>query len=221
MKEGKTKGSFGVPALTYIGNKNIERKLGRSLESESNARPLSWGKLLEKRVFELLGLEYSLCSDETLKHPDFDCWFGSPDGIKHDGTKTVIDIKAPYTLLSFATLVDCSTVTELRSEHRDGDKYYWQLVSNAILTGCDYAELIVYCPYQSELQEIKLMAEGDPSVYWLWSSQDEELPFLIEGGYYRNLNILRFQVSQEDKDALTARVREAAKLLVTHELVTV
>jgi hypothetical protein len=221
MKEGKAKGSFGEKALTYIEHKNIERRLGRSLNSESNARPLVWGKMLEGRVFELLGLEYSLCSQETLKHPKFDYWYGSPDGKRHDENKAVIDIKCPYTLLSFVQLVECKNIQELIDNHKDGEKYFWQLVSNAILTDSDFAELIVYAPYESELEDIRVMCEGNPQAYWVMGSQNEELPFLPDGGHYKNINILRFEVKQEYKDHLTNRVKEAAKLLVTPELVTV
>lgn len=216
MKEGKQKGSFGVPALTYIEQKNIERRLGRSLESESNARPLVWGKVMERRVFDLLGLEYSLCSEETLKHPDFDFWYGSPDGMKHEEPKAVIDIKCPHTLLSFVQLVECKTVDELVNNHKDGEKYFWQLVSNAILTDSDHAELIVYAPYQSELMEIREYAAGKKDAMWIATAQDSELPYLPDGGHYKNINILRFAVPAEVKKMLTDRVVEASKLLVNY-----
>jgi hypothetical protein len=78
----KDKKSFGAPALTYIEEKNFERKLCRSLDSESNARPLVWGKLLEGYWFDLLGLEYTLSSTETDVHPTIKCWSGSKDGMK-------------------------------------------------------------------------------------------------------------------------------------------
>lgn len=216
MKEGKVKGSFGVPALTYIEQKNIERRLGRSLESESNARPLIWGKLMEGRVFDLLGLEYSLCSQETIKHPDCNFWYGSTDGMKHEEPKAVIDIKCPHTLLSFVQLVECSTVEELIDKHKDGEKYFWQLVSNAILTDSDFAELIVYMPYQSELEAIRTMVEGVKDAGWIWSASDEELPYLPDGGHYKNINILRFKVGKDVKQMLTERVVEASKFLIEY-----
>lgn len=40
--KGKAKDSFGKPALTYIEEKNMERRLGRSITTESNAKPLVW-----------------------------------------------------------------------------------------------------------------------------------------------------------------------------------
>lgn len=41
---------------TYVQEKNFERKLGLSLGTESNAKPLTWGKFLENRVLKCLGL---------------------------------------------------------------------------------------------------------------------------------------------------------------------
>src|SRR4051812_35840234 len=88
-KDGK---SFGAPALTYISETNMERRLGRSVDDEKVAKALTWGKLLEPRAFNQLGLEYILSSTETDVHPTIPYWSGSKDGIKHDEGKTVADI---------------------------------------------------------------------------------------------------------------------------------
>lgn len=218
-KEGKKAGTWGVPALTYIEEKNMERRLNRSVDIETNARPLTWGKLLEARAFDLLGLEYTLSSTETDVHPKIDYWAGSKDGTKED---TVIDIKCPITLKSFCQLVQplydglsgMEAMDAIRENHKDGDKYYWQLVSNSILADKPFAELIVYVPYLSELTEIKQMSEGNPNAYWVWSASEEELPYLPDGGYYKNLNIIRFAVSDYDKKLLTEKVRAAGELLI-------
>lgn len=227
-KVGKDKVSFGAPALTYIEECNMERRLGRSLTDESNAKPLTWGKLLESRAFELLGLEYSLSSTETDVHPNIPYWAGSKDGMKFDEGKTVIDIKCPITLKSFCQLVqplyDGLTgnlaMEAIRENHKDGDMYYWQLVSNSILNNTKFAELIVYVPYLSELPEIKLLADGNPNAYWIAMAGEDELPYLIDGGYYKNLNTIRFEVPQADKDFLTALVLKAGALLINNDQIT-
>lgn len=223
-KKGKVAGSFGVPALTYIEETNMERRLGRSLTDESNARPLTWGKLLEPRAFDKTDLSYVLCSDVSIIHPTIKYWSGSPDGTKPD---TVIDIKCPMTLKSFCNLVDplyaglagMDAINSVRENHKDGEKFYWQLVSNAILTNSKFAELIVYVPYFSELEEIKLMAQLVPTEilskhYWIAMAQDDELPYLKDEGYYKNINIIRFEVPQSDKDFLTDCVLRAGELLM-------
>lgn len=210
--------SFGKPALTYIEEKNMERRLGRGLNVESNARPLTWGNLVERRVFELLGTEYRLCSSETLPHQQHGyIWAGSPDLIKYDEGQTVVDIKCPITLKSFCKFADCANIEEIRTNHPDGEDYYWQLISNGIITGSKYAELIVYCPYQSELSAIRDMAsnyEGDQNkVAWINWADDSELPYLPDEGYYKNLYTFRFEIPEADKQFLTDRVIAASKLL--------
>jgi hypothetical protein len=217
MSDGKAKGTFGKPFHTYIEEKNMERRLGRSLTTEVSSRPTSWGNLVELQAFNLLGIDYKISSTETVQHPTIKHWAGSPDCEKFDEGKTVIDLKCPMTLKSFCQLVDCKTTDELRENHSDGDKYYYQLVSNAILTGAKFAELIVYVPYQEELAAIRELAnnwEGNPNkIAWVNWAEDSDLPFLIKGRHYKNLNILRFEVSDADKKALTDRVIEAGKAL--------
>lgn len=235
--------SLGTAAITYIEECNMERRLGRSLADESNARPLTWGKMLESRPFDLLGIEYSLNSKETIVHPTILYWSGSPDGFKYDKGKTVIDIKCPMTLKSFCQLVDplyyglegIEAINAVRNgftdnsglihaAHKDGEKFYWQLVSNAILTNSQFAELIPYVPYKSELDEIKLMAQSVDSEmlskhYWIAMALDGELPYLNDGGYYKNLNTIRFGVPSEDKELLTEKILLAGKMLINPQSV--
>lgn len=226
-KKAKNQKDFGAPALTYIEETNFERKLGRSIDDEKTAKPLTWGKLVEGRVFNLLGLEYTLSSTETDVHPSIPFWSGSKDGQKFDEGGTVIDIKSPITLKSFCQLVDplyqglagTDVINAIRDNHKDGDKYYWQLVSNAIINGCRYAELIVYMPYKSELEDIKLMAQRVDGAeaskhYWIAMAGEDELPFLLDGGYYKNLNIIRFEVPAADKELLTECVLRAGEKLI-------
>ncbi len=209
----------GPAAITYIEECNMERRLLRSISDETNARPLSWGTLLERKAFEALGLEYTLNSSETSVHPTIKYWSGSADGFKYDEGKTVVDIKCPISLKSFCTLVGCKTIEEVRENHKDGDKYFWQLVSNAIINDCKYAELIVYMPYLEELDSIREMAsnwDGPDQHRFMWISlgQDSELPHLLREAYYKNINVIRFEVSEADKKLLTERVLMAGTKLI-------
>lgn len=218
---------FGASAKTYIEECNMERRLGRALDSEATAKPLSWGKLGERRVFDILGISYKESSVETICHKEYDYWLGSPDGEKFDEGKTVAEVKCPWTLKSFCQFIDSvagvdgiDAMNKIREVHSDGEKYYWQIVSNSILLNAKYAELIIYMPYKSELDEIRILASNMPvadlsKYYGLANSSDNELPYLIDGGHYKNINVVRFEVPQDDKDKLTARVIEAGKLLVT------
>jgi len=214
--------SFGKPALTYIEEKAMETRLGKSLSTESNARPLQWGKCCEAVAFTKLGIAYTLQSDETLVHPIHDFWSGTPDLLKHisDKRKKSGDIKCPQTLKSFCYLVDLFNkggIQEVRDNHDDGDKFYWQITSNAVLLekkfGIEITEgdLVVYCPYQKDLPLVK----GEAQLWgfnWIANGADCELPHLIEGGYYKDINILSFDIPQSDKDLLEIKLIEANKL---------
>lgn len=208
---------------TYIDECNYERKLGRAIDNECNARPLTWGNLVEGRVFELLGIEYQLVSDETIVHPTVEYWSGSPDAKK---IETVGDIKAPMTLKSFCQLVEplykgltgMDAMNWIRKNHKDGEKFFYQLISNSILTKSKFAELIVYCPYWSELQTIQEMAAPSQDVpkawNWIYYADQNELPWLPDGGQYKNLNIIRFEVPTAEKIKLHEAVLEAGKELI-------
>jgi len=225
---GKSKGSFGAPFYTYIDECNMERRLGRPLENEIDSKPTSWGKLCEQVAFntKTIGLEYKLCSDVTIKHPKIDFWCGSPDSLK--GDDTVGDFKCPMTLKSFCQLVDPYyengnlihdglTIEAVRANHKDGDKYFWQLVSNAIITGRKKAELIIFCPFLDELDGIRELASsaGEMGEYtkWVYFAPNEQLPHLIRGNHYNNINIISFDVFQKDIDFLESRVLAGGELL--------
>ena len=111
----------------------------------------------------------------------------------------------------------------MRDNHKDGEKYYWQLVSGACITGAKWAELIVFLPFQNQLQEIRDSVQDENIVpidqmyqyLWIKNSNDEELVYLPnEGCRYSNIHIIRFEVPESDKIALTTRVIEAGKLLI-------
>ena len=73
-------------------------------------------------------------------------------------------------------------------------------------------------PYLSELPTVRMMANNVPldqqsKHYWIAFGNDDELPHLLDGGYYKNLNTIRFEVPEEDKRYLTQKVQDAGKLL--------
>ena len=221
MKRDRSGKGFGAPALTYIEETNMARRLGRSLTNETNSRETSWGKCLEPIAFDKLGFDYELVSNVTLTHPDIPYWCGSPDLIKPG---TVGDIKCPMTLKSFCQLIDhalldntgqvADQIKKIRADHPSGEAYYWQLVSNAILTNSQFAELIVYVPYRADLPIIRLTALDNDDYKWIGYADDYELPWLNEGGHYHDINTIRFEVPQSDKELLTDTVLEAGKRLI-------
>ena len=234
---GRVAGTKGEKFYSYIEKKRFERRLGRSIDSKTTAKPLSWGKLLEVYLFQKKGLiQYTPLMDEPRKHPLFDFWWGSPDAINNP-VPAVAELKCPQTLSSFCSLVEplmcgltgIDAINALRNgftdgtgfkhdKHNDAEKYYWQMVSNAIITQKKYAELIIFCPYKSELEAVRDLAQQMPTedlgdYYWIGNSNDEQLPYLIDGGKYQNFNSIVFEVPQSDIDFLTSRVLIAEKYL--------
>lgn len=210
MTNGKNKGELGKPALTYIEDKNYELKLGRNLQKERSARPTSWGKLVEPRVHFILDTSYILQSDVRYTHSELSRWTGAPDMLTE--TK-VCDIKAPFSLKVYCRKADIMMANDVEALKKEFPDNYWQLVSNGILTDRKVAELIIYCPYVRELIDIKESLndyDGNPNdVAWINWAEDGELPYLIEGKYYKNLYKMEFEIPEEDKQALYDRVKLA------------
>lgn len=207
MGNGRGAGSVSTAFYTYVNEKRMELRLGRSLQSEFDSKETAWGNLNERRVFELLGLEYRFEADKRYYNGDYHS--GMPD-TRRDGV--VGDIKCPFSLKSFCEAVDSfGSVDEFKAAKPE---WYWQLVSNAILTGEPRAEIIVYCPYQDDLDDIRresALRDG-------WAGRfnymaDEELPYIIRDRHYGDLNIFEFEVPVEDVEAFKARLALAVELL--------
>lgn len=218
LKEGKKAGTFGEKALTYIEEKKYERELGRSINGNAFSHATSYGNFMETYVFNIhLGSEYVFQSKEVIIHPTISYFAGSPDFT----TNTIIsDCKAPFTLLSFCRLVNNCTmgVEKFKKEH---ESFYWQLIANSILTNKQEIELIVFCPYYGELAKIFEFNEtfdweenGYSPVEFEWINNailrdNGQLPYLIEGNKYTNINKFRFAIPAGEKEFLTEKVEMA------------
>lgn len=215
----------GAAAISYIEEKRFERKLKRSLNSASSSRPTDWGTVCEGIAFELLGLSYQIVSEKTLVHPLYGNWAGSPD-LDKQSEKVIGDLKCPYTLKSFCQLVDYGLsggITEIRERHDDGEKYYWQLVSNACIKGYNKAELCVFAPKENERlnynnQDIEVMTaiydESDSYGFnWIRFADKSSLPIIPADSEYNMINVVAFDIPQSDIDYLTQCVIKASAMM--------
>lgn len=222
LTKPKGESEWSEKALTYIQEKNWERKLQRTLGIEKFARATAWGHLMELRVHELMDdIQYRATGKVTISHPAIEFWKGSPDMI-NEAESIVGDTKG-YELKAFCEYVDALTIAKetnsLDALKKSHPEEFWQLVSNAIITGSKFIEAVVYVPYLSEIKDIKELANlydgADQFRYkYIYDAESNELPYLIDGGYYKNLNIFRFEVPQADKDLLTERVLKAGEMLI-------
>jgi hypothetical protein len=210
-------------AMNYIEEKNMERILGRSISTESDARPLTWGKVCELYVAQLLGISYQTMNDEVFTHPKYDFWVGSPDLIKHGETKVVCEVKSPQTLKSFFSLVYGGVNGMLKgfeyngakfNEHKSGKFYYAQCVSNAAIMETNKAEFIVFMPKLSQLPAIRLLA-SELGYKWIEYATDSELPHLPDDHPKAGLNIFPFEIPKSKFDEMEDCMVEASKHLIT------
>ncbi len=205
------------PYDTYIKEKNIERKLGRTLGMDKGSRSTLWGSFVQHRVHELLPLSYEFLADITIQHPTIPYWVGTPDNVKRiEGVVGDTKCLEPKAFCEYVDVLQQGDTELFKKEHPDK---YWQLISNACILGYNIIEAIVYMPYQSELPEIRELANTyvglDFYKYrFIVEAPECELPYLPDNGHYKNLNVFRFDVPPADKQLLTNAILKAGTQLI-------
>lgn len=233
------KNTFDETAMQYISEMVDERRLGVCLENDTNALALTWGKVCEIVAFTELLDCYNFTAEKTDVHRFIKCWAGSKDGNKFEENRQgVFDVKCPITRKSFTQLVqpwmdgkrgmDYINAVRFgytdrfgikRKKHPKGEEYYWQLVSNMILSKSVFCELIVFMPFKDELENIKAMCEIESDVLKnidtmrIKFAKDGELPFLERGNFYVNLNIMEFTPPKEDVSHLTKCMKAVDEIM--------
>jgi hypothetical protein len=202
---------FSEAGETYIQEVIWEIKSGLPIDRDAGyeGRDSEWGSLLERYVYnECTDLDTRWLGHTFFPHHDpllGKYWGGSPD-TDNKVTDTVGDIKSPGTRRSFFTFHDCKDIQEVREKHKDGNKYYWQLVSNAVILGRAHCELVIFMPYLDELDAIRSLPDAP---YWVVNGKDSELPHLLRGHHYENVKRFIFTPPKEDRELIEARVRKA------------
>lgn len=219
MTSDKSGKEFGKPALTYIEEKRLERKLKRSLTTDAYSKSMAWGEIIESYVFSLLPLEYDYVSKETIVHPQYEFWAGTPDLIIKG--KLISEIKC-YEPKNFALYTEALLSRDVERIKKEFPDEYWQMISNACIIGAKEVEAISFMPYESEAEAIKKHVEEYQEydswkyryIYELINAQLlYKMPFLPNDSEFKNLNIVRFEAPKEDKELLTERVIKANKLI--------
>lgn len=218
MTLAKNQKDFGAPALNYIESKRREKILKAPIDLETTARPLSWGKAMEGYLQDThLGIEYELLSIETDVH-ESGMFAGTKDFIKGD---TVGDIKCPMTRDSFCDLVEIVEKASVDYFREANPEYYYQIVSNSILTAKEYGELIVFMPYASEIpaiiEYIELIDDFQlqKDVQWVVHEAIERVPHIPDDSDYKNIYKFRFQIPAKDKVDLYEKIKLAYKKLTS------
>lgn len=210
------KKSFGKPALSYAKEKKREKRLGIEMNIDSTSHSTSWGRAAEGYLYDThIEAEYSLRSNKTTVH-ESGLFCGTEDLLS---SNCIGEIKCPSTRTSFCDLVDIIETADIENFKKECPEYYWQCVSNSELKKTEYAELIVFMPYESEIpafiEYIELIDDFQlqKDIQWVLHEDISRIPHLKDEGEYKNLNRFKFKVPQEDKDLLIEKVKLASFLL--------
>ena len=215
MSNGKTTGSEGVPFYKYIDQKKNEIKAGRQLSNQVRAVEFDWGNMCEAIAFaEINDFDYQLVSEKfRYQHPTF-ALTGVPDYLVKS-KKKVGDIKCPWTLNSFFDLIKLDTAQKLEKEKPE---YFWQLVSNAILTGSEVCELAIFMPTKSMISTIQhiseqsLMNEDSTKHYYFHKKNINEMPWTLD---MATIHKMEFALTSEMVERFNFRLEKATNLLRT------
>lgn len=187
-----------------------ERQLGRCMNNDAFAYPLEWGKLLEPKFFEILPITCTLNSSETLQHPKYNFWLGTPDGFEYNGKQKerVFDIKCPWTLDSYMNAYECETIDDLIKAHKSGRDYIWQVISNAAISGVRKGELIFFVPTEDQLDK---MLQDDNMPTWVLNKGKEGLPYIPSTSKIKNTKSFKFDISEDEIKLLENAIINANK----------
>jgi len=222
IKKGTGKNAFSVPGITYIKERAIERKLNRSLDTDAYSQATSWGNVLESYVAKKLGDDYELVSDVTFTHDKHVFWSGSPDMFfKPNNKKEAISEIKCFQLKMFAQYSDVLMKKDVELFKKEFPKEYWQIVSNCCIHNLDVGEAIIFAPYESDMEDVRLfvdeyISENETNLWryrFIQEKENYELPTIPLDSTYNDMTKFSFIVPEEDKKLLESRILEAEKFL--------
>ena len=170
---------FSEGGETYVSQLLRSRRMRRDVGKDADSSDTLWGDLMERRVVQMIlkdNVWLDDMADKTEVHHDpqyAPYWCGSPDLLEKG--ECVADIKGfqrdrfsrVYEILEECERLD--SFIPLKENEKD---IYWQLLSNSEVFNTPNAEIIIYCPYDSEREEIKELAEQMLSTTSKWGFQN-------------------------------------------------
>lgn len=211
---------FSAGGLTYIKQRKQERKRKRSQSMDGSSQATAWGDLCELRVYDMIGLEWTIESKTTSAHKRVKYWTGSRDLIVPK--KKIGEIKGYYPE-RFCDFADVLLKKDVDLFRREFPEEYWQIVSSAAIEGVPNGEALLYQPYDSEAGEIAKLLENLPEDANMWRFKTffdtitvgdlYKLPFQPDDSGYPNLVTFEFKIPKEDLKFLESRIKEAEEEL--------
>lgn len=140
LGEGKAKGDLlGATAKSYLMSR-VSEKLGGFTERTEN-KATKWGTAMEPEAIKMFEKKFNVEVEEAPFIEFMRHYGGSPDGlIGYDG---LIEVKSPYNSTNHFSYLLIKSVEDFK---RIKSEYYWQCVSNIIVTGRSYCTFITFDP---------------------------------------------------------------------------
>jgi hypothetical protein len=201
--------AFTVGGETLIRQTRHEIRLGRPIDRDAgDTFATSWGTTLEYFAFKRFDTDYErrFHSKEFFEHPTIPRYGGCPD---YSMPRVLAgDMKCPQ-LSAYMDAYECGTIHELRESLKDGEKFYWQLMSNSLILGVPECELVFFCPKRSMLDAVRTVAlEADA---WWWNWEDERLPYIPDESEIGPLKVFRWVADKADLELLESRLKLASE----------
>lgn len=204
---GKQAGTLGQKAITYIKKRINQARWGKSFIS-GGSMATKWGNFFEPyaiaRYVQETGIHVISYSDhkKDFKVGPLPNHGGTPDFTTFDET-VVGSVKCPQedAFIDLFDLIKSKDIERFKEDHKE---YYWQLISDLIVTGARYCVFVIYMPYEDEVADLL----SDSELYWL-----TEPACVKRGTEFTDLAYWQFQPPIEDVEFLTSRIEMASDLL--------
>lgn len=232
---------------TYLEELRIFRLFNQQ-DVEKDVFNFKWGHLLENYLHDKTDhfkgyINQNMEDEATVFSAINELHCGTPDqytvqdeSIVMSETKCPVTLKGLYNLIfpfytkGYYEEVSGNEAIELiKSKSKDGKKYFWQIISNAILieehlgVSCDYGELTAFMPYSTDIPKVVSYSEEFfTSEYYpilfgtsgtlpcLKASQDNEDSFddLEDRFPVRDIHKIRFDISEELKETFRNDIKK-------------
>ena len=199
-----------APRKTYIEEVQLERQIKVSINDASNSRAANWGSILEHYVAEKhLPIGWHAWEYGTVKHTELEYYSGTPDISSTDG---VGDIKC-FGRKKFGQIANLAAGNDISDLKAKFPEIYWQITSNAVLTGATKCLLVCFMPTESELEDVRnWVASYEIDEEWKYrfivESDKSELPHQSDDSDFSSVILWEWNLIQEDANNIVETIKE-------------
>lgn len=158
-KTKKDAGELSSTSKEYIMSKVAERLTGISRSFQNDAT--AFGLEQEAHAISFYEIKTGYQVEEAGYIEAVEGWYGgTPDGLipEYNG---IIQVKCPYDYKNHLSFLMLDSVEVFKAKHRE---YYWQCVSDMLVTGADWCDFVSYCPdmpHNYKMFNIRLLRNAD------------------------------------------------------------